>query len=256
MLTRRELTLTEQFVGPPNLGNGGYVVGYMAGVLADDKPEGHVYGAGAFEVTLRAPLPINAGLQTLHEDDGLKLLQGETLLATARASALDLVVPLPASVEAARAHASSSLSLKPGFHQTLGERIGVHPICFCCGAERGESDGLRVFPAACDGDEGVTALWTPHECFAGEDGLIGPEIICAAIDCPGAFAFLENDQRAGLLGRMTVEFLKPLRAGDETRILGWRLGEDGRKMLAGTALFDSEGDLVAKAKQVWFGFPG
>lgn len=252
MLTWPELTLTEQFVGPPELGNGGFVVGQMASALAS----GDVVGAGAIEVTLRAPLPLDIPFRFQFDDDGgVALVNGENVLATARRVQLDLDMPQPPSAEAARVLRASSLSLKPGFHQQLGERIGVHPICFCCGAERGEGDGLRVFPAIVEGRDDVTALWTPHASFASEDGLVGPEMIGAAIDCPGAFAFLENDQRAGLLGRMTVEFIKPLKAGEETRIVGWRMETDGRKMMAGTAIFDSVGDLVAKAKQTWFGFP-
>lgn len=100
----------------------------------------------------------------------------------------------------------------------------------------------------------MTALWVPHADFARDEGTIGPEILGAAIDCPGAFAFLANDKRAGLLGRMTVEFLKPLKAGEETLITGWRIEVKGRKMIAGTAIFDASGGLVAKARQVWFGF--
>lgn len=253
MLTRQHLTLTEQFIGPPDLGNGGYVVGHMANALAG----GDVIGAGAIEVTLRAPLPLDVSFDYRFDDaGGVALMSGDDVMATAKKVVLDLDVPGPASREAVREGQSTSHSLKMGFHPTLGERLGVHPICFCCGAEREEGDGLRVFPVAVEDATGVTALWTPHESFVWEDGTIGPEIIGAAIDCPGAFAFLENGERAGLLGRMSVEFLKPLNAGDETRIVGWRIETDGRKMIAGTAIFDGSGDLVAKARQIWFGFPG
>lgn len=256
MLTRPELTLTKQFVGPPELGNGGFVVGHLAAAVASTLPSGAVVGAGPIEVTLRAPLPIDAPFQFQFGDEGhVSLMSGEDVLATAKPATLELDVPEPPSADAARALRASSLSLKPGFHQQLGERIGVHPVCFCCGAEREEGDGLRVFPSMVEGRDDVTALWTPHESFADDDGMIGPEMIGAAIDCPGAFAFLENDERAGLLGRMVVEFTKPLKAGDETRIVGWRMETNGRKMMAGTAIFDSAGELIAKAKQTWFGFP-
>lgn len=253
MLTCPELTLTKQFVGPPALGNGGFVVGHMAGALAS----GDVVGAGAFEITLRAPVPIDIALRFQFSDEGgVALMSGEDMLATAKRTELDMQVPEPPTADAARSLRASSLSLKPGFNQQLGERIGVHPVCFCCGAEPEVGYGLRVFPSVVEGRDDVTALWTPHENFADEDGVVGSEMIGAAIDCPGAFAFLENDQRAGLLGRMTVEFVKELKAGDETRIVGWRMETNGRKMMAGTAIFDSAGDLVAKAKQTWFGFPG
>lgn len=253
MLTRQELILTEQFVGPPDLGNGGYVVGHMASIISG----GEVCGAGPVEVTLRAPLPLHVSLgYEFDDEDTLSLLHGVDVMASAKKTSLDLDVPEASQTEVVRAAVANSPSLKAGFHSTLGERLGVHPICFCCGAERDAGDGLRVFPAACKGDAHVAALWTPHERFASADGNVGPEIIGAAIDCPGAFAFLVNEERAGLLGRMTIEFFKPLKAGVETQIMGWRIEVDGRKMIAGTALFDDKGDLIARAKQTWFGFPG
>lgn len=228
------------------------MVGNMASALASGK----VVGAGAIEVTLRAPVPIDIAMRFQFSDEGgVTLMEGDDVLATAKHAELDVQVPEPPTADAARSLRASSLSLKPGFHQQLGARIGVHPICFCCGVEPEEGYGLRVFPSIVEGRDDVTALWTPHENFADENGLVGPQMIAAAIDCPGAFAFLENDQRAGLLGRMTVEFVKDLKAGDETRIVGWRMETDGRKMMAGTAIFDSAGDLVAKAKQIWFGLP-
>ena len=253
MADSRSLSISPQYIGPPDLGNGGYVVGLLAEALVGGDP----VGRGAFEVTLRGPLPISKPLSLLAGDnDQIELADGDTLLATARKNELDLIVPEPGAVEDVIRGQAGSLSLKVGDHPTLGERLGVHPICFCCGAEREEGDGLRVFPVAVGEGGAVTAVWTPHAAFAREDGTVGAEVIAAAIDCPGAFAFLEEGKRAGLLGRMTVEFLKPLQAGQRTRIVGWQIGEDGRKMIAGTALFDGEGDVVAKSLQVWFGYPG
>ena len=34
-------------------------------------------------------------------------------------------------------------------------------------------------------------------------------------------------------------------------VTSWPLGEDGRKLFAGTALFAADGELLALAKQVW-----
>jgi len=34
--------------------------------------------------------------------------------------------------------------------------------------------------------------------------------------------------------------------------IGWRLGEEGRKHFAGTALFTDAGDLVARSVTTWF----
>jgi hypothetical protein len=34
-------------------------------------------------------------------------------------------------------------------------------------------------------------------------------------------------------------------------VVGWPLGEDGRKLHAGTALFGTDGTVLAVARQVW-----
>jgi len=34
-------------------------------------------------------------------------------------------------------------------------------------------------------------------------------------------------------------------------VLGWPLGEDGRKLYAGTALYTADGELLARARQTW-----
>ena len=39
--------------------------------------------------------------------------------------------------------------------------------------------------------------------------------------------------------------------GERCVVVAWPLGEDGRKLHAGTALFAADGDLLAVAKQVW-----
>jgi hypothetical protein len=34
-------------------------------------------------------------------------------------------------------------------------------------------------------------------------------------------------------------------------VIGWRIGAEGRKHFAGTALFDGRGGLLGKARQTW-----
>ena len=88
---------------------------------------------------------------------------------------------------------------------------------------------------------------------AGEDGLVSPEVICAALDCPGQFAWLAEGTRTGLLGRLTARVERPVRAGTPCVVIGWTMGNEGRKYYAGTALFDQDRQLCAYAKAVWIG---
>jgi hypothetical protein len=39
--------------------------------------------------------------------------------------------------------------------------------------------------------------------------------------------------------------------GEQCAVAAWPLGEDGRKLYAGTVLFAEEGDVLAVARQTW-----
>ena len=44
---------------------------------------------------------------------------------------------------------------------------------------------------------------------------------------------------------------RPSRPGEPHVVTGWRLGREGRKMLAGSALFTAGGDLAALGVATW-----
>ncbi|MET0273562.1 MAG: hypothetical protein ABW360_11285, partial [Phenylobacterium sp.] len=139
-----------------------------------------------------------------------------------------------------------------GRYRGLEQRI--HPICFTCGPQREDGDGLRVFVGQVEGaTEGhVAGVWTPHAAFADEAGLTPVEIVWAALDCPGYFAWVESLGRHGaLLGTMTGEVLRQPKAGEECIVSAWPLAREGRKETAGVALFSAAGELLARAHQVW-----
>lgn len=230
-----KIVIGRRFCGPPNSGNGGYVCGVLAGGLE-----------GAVTAVLRAPIPLDVDL-TLARDGGAHVLLGEagTPIGSAAPAVVELPEPPPApSLEAARAAGAR--------HVGHGERI--HPICFTCGTAREEGDGLRVFPGQVEGAAPglVACVWQAHENFAREDGTIAPEVVWAAIDCPGYFAWVEKEGRHGaLLGTMTGEVLKAPKAGEECILVAWPLAKEGRKEFAGVALYSADGELMARAHQVW-----
>lgn len=226
------VTIESRYQGPPMMGHGGYV----AGLLAE-----HV--DGAVQVTLRRPIPLDVPLDLVDVDGGVQLRQGDELLVEAEPATLELEVPPPPSLEAARAAEAASPSHYEG--------RGVHPTCFGCGAPR--ADGLRIFvgPLIVEGREQVAGTWDPAP-FAGENGLVAQRWVVAALDCPGAFAFISREVGAGLLGRIVVEQHHEVRAGQDLIVTGWQVGTDGRKLFAGTALFDGAGTLLAAAKATWF----
>jgi acyl-coenzyme A thioesterase PaaI-like protein len=229
------IQIGRRFCGPPNSGNGGYVCGLLAGELE-----------GPVTAVLRAPIPLDADL-SLERREGAAVLLGAEAALIAQGGAATQALPEPPaipSLEAARAAGAR--------HIQKTQR--VHPICFTCGPERADGDGLRVFPGRLEGAApGVVACtWTAHAAFARPDGTVGPEIVWAALDCPGYFAWVETEGRHGaLLGTMTGEVLHPVRAGEEYVVVAWPLSREGRKELSGVALLDRDGRLMARAHQVW-----
>jgi len=230
-----KIVIGRQFCGPPNSGNGGYVCGVLARGLE-----------GPVTAVIRAPVPLDLDLGFERRDGG-NVLTGEAgaLIGQAGPASQALpeppVVPTPDEARVAMA----------GY---VGHGQRVHPICFTCGSERDEGDGLRVFPGQVAGAAAgvVACAWTPHAAFADADGTVAPEVVWAALDCPGYFAWVEKEGRHGaLLGTMTGEIVAPAKAGEAYVVLAWPIAREGRKEIAGVALFDAEGRLMARGHQVW-----
>jgi hypothetical protein len=207
-----------RYNGPPGSANGGYACGLISEALG-----------GGFEVTLLRPPPVGVDLDLV----GHELRQGDVVIAEARrAPPFDLDVPAPVSVEEAE-EASKGY---PGFQHH------AYPTCFTCGPER--DDGLRIFPGPVEGRDGLVASpWTPEE--------VRPEIIWAALDCPGGWA-VDDFQREGvMLGRMAAGIRELPRVGERHVVVGWPVGEEGRKRHAGSALYSASGEVLALARSTW-----
>lgn len=234
--------VAHRFHGPPSMGHGGYVAGLLAEQLS----------GSAAQVTLRRPTPLDRALELVLADGqpggSVRLLDGEQLVAEAVAASLELAVPRPPSLAQAAAAELGS----PSFYR---ER-GVHPTCFGCSRAREPGDGLRVFAGPCevDGQRIVAARWTPGPSFADDAGDVRALYALAALDCAGAFAFIVDGERAGLLGRIVLAQHAKARADQHLIVTGWQIGRDGKKLLAGTALFTADGELCASAKATWFPF--
>lgn len=230
------IVVPEHFIGPPTMGHGGYVAGQLARSMD-----------GAVQVTLRAPTPVGRPLELVVVDEGRRELRaGAQLIAEAVPGVLELDVPPIPSVEAARAAEAGSPSHWDG--------RGVHPICLGCGLARDDAEGLEIAvgPLEVEGHEQVAAHWRPRSDHAGDDGHVDPLWVLAALDCPGAMAFIARGAPAGLLGRIVFEHFAPVTIGEDHVVTGWQIERDGRKLFAGTALADTEGTVLAAAKATWF----
>jgi hypothetical protein len=231
----RDIVIARQFRGPPNSGNGGYVCGVLGREIK-----------GPSTVALRALIPLDVPLKLETTDGGAKLLGSDgTLIAEAACAEAALPVPPqpPSLAEAQAAGARCPVIEKP-----------FHPPCFTCSSIREDGDGLRILPGQIAGapDGHIACVWTPHASFADANGNIPEEIVWAALDCPGSLAWIvKTGMGGGLLGTMTGEVLRCPRAGEPTIVMAWPIEQSGRKFVAGVALFDAKGQMMARGSQIW-----
>jgi hypothetical protein len=130
-----------------------------------------------------------------------------------------------------------------------------HPICFTCGVDQPEGFGLRVFTGPIEGgsSSAVAGVWTPNSSFASDDGLIPPEVVWAALDCPGSVAWVDQGFGGGLLGTVTACILRRPVSGETCIVAAWPQEASGRKYYSATALFTADGELLAHSEQIWIG---
>lgn len=227
-----EFVVLPRFCGPPRSGNGGYVAGRLASFV----------NADVVEVTLRSPPPLGVPLQVLDDAPGVRLQDGQILVAQAIPTALDGERPDPVEFGAAAAAAE----------HYAGRRSHPFPTCFVCGLDREAGDGMRLEPGRIDDaiQGRVAASWRPDPSLAGADGVIGPEFGWAALDCPGGWA-AGISGRPMVLGRMTARIKSMPRPHDRCVVVGQLRGTDGRKAFTSSALYGNDGELLANATATW-----
>ncbi|HEX2814779.1 MAG TPA: hypothetical protein VHN39_00180, partial [Phenylobacterium sp.] len=194
-----------------------------------------------------ARVPLDVHLDLRHEDGVMQLTDREGVMVGTAAPGDRALLPIPPEPPSMRAAREAG-------ERYLGLDQRIHPTCFTCGPERHEGDGLRVFPGQIEGAPAghVACIWTPHIDFADPKGLVPVEVVWAALDCPGFFAWVAREGRHGaLLGTMTGEVLRRPLANHEYIVMAWPLERQGRKETAGVALFAMNGELLARAHQVW-----
>src|SRR5690606_2306435 len=119
------------------------------------------------------PPPLELELTVRPDDDGVTLVHDDVTVAQAQQTPDAALVPV-APVEAGRARDAA----------TAYGGLTEHPFpeCFVCGPAREERDGMRLTPGRL-GDGRTACVWTPGPDLAGR-----PELVWAALDCPGGWA--------------------------------------------------------------------
>lgn len=214
------VTIARRYRGPIASGNGGYSAGLLAGFVD-----------GPAEVTLRLPPPLDRPLRVVADDGRLLLLDGDALVADAVPRAPEVDLPAPVTLSQAEDAASRHVRF-PG--EAFSE-------CFSCGIRPGDGLCIHVGPVA--GRELQAAPWVARE--------VSAPVVWAAIDCAGAYAVGGPGRGEVVLGRMAAEIRRLPAEGEQCVVIAWPLGEDGRKLVAGTALLAAGGEVLALARQTW-----
>ncbi len=218
------LTIPRRFRGPRTSANGGYTAGLLAAAL----------GGQEAEVTLRLPPPLERPLAVVHDGERVLLLDGDAVVAEARTADPEVSAPpAPSFEEAADASRAAGGWGSPDFDE-----------CFVCGT-RPERDGLEIHAGRVPGraDRLVATTWVAHD--------VEPEIVWAAIDCPGAYALRGEGRGEPLLARITARIDRMPEEGERCVVAGWPLDDDGRKRHAATALYGASGEVLAVSRQLW-----
>ena len=230
--TIEKLTIPSRFNGPPGLGHGGYVCGLITR-----------HFDGAAQVRLQQPIPLQLEMHLRRSEHGVALRYGEVTMVTATPVRVDpnLVDPptFDAAVEASLAYAGFT-------HHPF-------PTCFVCGPHRAGDDGLRIFPGQIPSRALVAAPWIPGLELAERDGLVRPEFVWAALDCPTGWAATLSPpgDKVIVLGTFTVAIHRRPRANGRHILAAWPVGNDERKFFTAGALWSEAGELCAVADATW-----
>ena len=229
-----EVVIESRFRGPPESANGGYACGVLAAFV---EP------APAVEVTLRAPPPLQRPLAVRRSGLEVELDDGDTLIAEARSCPEpEATVPDPVSLEAAE----EAMRASPLYRH--------HPFetCFVCGPKA--TDGLQIVcgPVPGRNRELVAAPFRTSEEMAGGDGVVRPELVWSALDCPsGLIGLVVGGLGVSVLGQLTAVSRRPLEAGRDYVAIGWPIEIDGRKIHSAAAILDQDGETLALSRAVW-----
>lgn len=222
------VTVGARFNGPPTSGNGGYVCGLLGTRIG-----------GPAQVTLWVPPPLETPLSLEWEDAVLVLRDGDTVVAEAEATTVDVQPPALVTL----ADAERAAQGYRGFEHHL------FPTCFVCGPDRAPGDGLRLFPGPVEGTTVSATSWTPPADLADAGGRVRPEVVWAALDCPSYFGGVAG--HPAVLGRLAVDLRAPVRQGQPHVVLGWPRGSERRKHYAAAAITTADGDVLAVSAATW-----
>lgn len=202
-------------------------------------------------LSLRAPIPLDTSLDVVGADGAWHLMSGDTLIMEGTAPLRQFGDLDAVSVEDARA-ARERFNTEESTHQA--------PRCFSCGLGPAS---MRVHPTELtDGSGRFATDWHPPAWTADENGHVANTTLWASLDCAAGFYVSGHpldgsnpNARGALTVQYEVEVVAPVVADREHVIVSWhgrwQADWDGRKRGAGSAVFDSDGTLLARSDSLW-----
>lgn len=219
------ITIDRRFRGPLGMTNGGLA----AGVLAEKLD-------GPTRVRLERPVPYSTPLRAQGRGENRQLLNGD--IAVAVASPVTEEFSAPAFVAPDMIRDQPRWELAEAFYEE----------CFVCG--RPAPDGLGIELRRI-GARHAAAVWTPAECDAIREATVPTRFLWAALDCPGGYAALAPSMTLGLLGSLAVDIRIRPNSTQELVVVGEGGQVDGRKFEARTAIYTTDGEVVAAGTATW-----
>lgn len=237
MLLRRavamptELQIPAEVCGHPGIAFGGFVAGLLAGE------------AECARIRFLAPTPVGTTVRLMTEGNGRRVLVDHLGTPLAEASIDELSIEPIAAL---------------GWDDAIDarSRFGTfphpQPMCFGCGPDRAEGDGLRVFTGPVDGAETVAGPWTPPLLMCAS-GVLPRPLLWSALDCPGGWArrLLTGRRRPAVTASLSARIASDVRAGCDYIVCGWVIRDSNdRKTVVGSAVHSRDGQLYAVSEAV------
>ena len=95
------------------------------------------------------------------------------------------------------------------------------------------------------------ALLKAHAAHASGDGEVRPEFVWTALDCSGGFALMGEVMRFLVTAWLAVRIDALPRAGETYIVAAWPVERGERKHKSGTAIFATDGRVLAVGGALW-----
>jgi hypothetical protein len=140
--------------------------------------------------------------------------------------------------------------------RTRSEAAGFPDLvkrCYSCGTREGT---LRTHPGRTD-DGAVWAAPMVFPEWTATAGVVDPPHIWAVVDCASGYpvAFGDPEPRFAFTGWLSVDVRSSIEPGQPAIVVAAVGPWDGRKRAARSALWTTEGELVALSESLWISAP-